>query len=124
MLAFNVAYAESTLKPWAVARRWREIDGKMVRIVTARGLMQINPKYQDELVVKLLGWHPSHFDWRNPVHSARLGCALLASLIKRFGTWGAVCAFNCGDGRFMQLLKYGRRLPKETEDYFKKVLWT
>lgn len=98
MLAFNVAYAESTLKPWAIARRWREVGGKMVRIVTARGLMQINPKYQDELVAKLLGWHPSHFDWRNPVHSAKLGCAMLADFVKRYnGSREYACvAFNSG----------------------------
>lgn len=122
MLAFNVAYAESTLKPWAIARRWREVGGKMVRIVTARGLMQINPKYQDELVSKMLGWHPSHFDWRNPVHSAKLGCAYLRYLIDQSGVWGAVCSYNCGQGRFNELVKYGRPLPQETVSYYRKVL--
>lgn len=116
-LVFNVAWNESSLKPTA---RSRDPD---THEVIARGLMQISKEYQDELVKKYLpGMHPRAFEWWNPVHSARLGCAMLAGLTKRFGTWAAVCAFNCGDGRLLQLLKYGRRLPKETEDYWKKVL--
>jgi len=116
-LAFSVAWNESTFNPTAQSR-----DPDTHQVI-ARGLMQISKEYQDELVKKYLpGMHPGAFEWRNPVHSARLGCAMLAGLTKRFGTWGAVCAFNCGDGRLLQLLKHGRRLPKETENYWKKVL--
>jgi soluble lytic murein transglycosylase-like protein len=120
-LAFSVAWAESTLKPWARSRRDRVVDGKVQRVVIARGLMQISVQYQDELVREFLGWHPSAFDWRNPVHSAKLGCAMLAAYVKRFGTWGAVASYNAGRGRYMELWK-GRQLPGETQNYLKKVL--
>lgn len=122
MLTFSVAWAESEMKEWAQSRREVVVNGKKVWKVIARGLMQISVEYQDALVRKYLGWHPSHFNWRNPIHSARLGCAYLRYLIDRSGTWGGVCSYNCGPGRFDELVKYGRRLPAETEGYYKKVL--
>lgn len=87
----------------------------------ARGLFQISKQYQDELVVKFLGWDPRNFDWRNPVHSAKLGCRILANYLKRFGTFGAVCSFNAGPGRYMELWN-GRPLPTETVTYCQRVL--
>jgi soluble lytic murein transglycosylase-like protein len=83
--------------------------------------MQISVQYQDELVAKYLGWNPSRFEWDNPVHSANLGCAYLADLVRRFGTWGAVACYNAGEGRYRQLWK-GRQLPAETIEYLKGVL--
>lgn len=120
--AFSFTWAESELKEWAVARRWREVDGKMTKVITARGLTQTNPKYQDKLVLKYLpGMHPKNFQWWNPVHSARLGCAMMADYVARFGEWGALACYNAGEGRYRQLWN-GRRLPQETIDYQRKVL--
>ena len=114
-LLFNVAYAESTLRPNVITRR----DG----VVTARGLVQINPRYQDSLVRRYMPWlHPSNFDWANAEQNALLGALYLADLIKKRGEWGGVCSYSCGEGRFLELVKHGRRLPKETEDYWKRVL--
>lgn len=112
-LVFAVAWNESTLKPRARSRR----DGKII----ARGLMQISAQYQDELVAKYLGWHPSHFHWDNPEHSALLGCAMLADYVKRFGRWGALAVYNCGEGRYRQLW-HGRALPQETVEYQRRIL--
>lgn len=112
-LVFSVAWAESELKPWARSKR----DGKVI----ARGLMQISLQYQDELVVKYLGWHPSAYNWRNPVHSAKLGCAYLRALIDEYGVWGAIASYNAGPGRYEQLWR-GRPLPLETQRYLVKVL--
>ena len=87
---FSIAWAESELKEWARSKRDVVItrpDGTKakVRKIIARGLMQISVQYQDELVRDYLpGMHPRNFDWRNPVHSARLGAAYLAALLKRF----------------------------------------
>jgi len=53
--------------------------------------------------------------------SAKLGCAYLAALVKRFGTFGAIAAYNCGRGRYMELWK-GRALPVETQVYLRRVL--
>ena len=115
-LAFSVAWNESSFNPTAQSR-----DPDTHQVI-ARGLMQISKEYQDELVRTYLpGMHPRAFEWWNPVHSARLGCAYLAALIKRSGQWGAVCSYNAGPNRFDQL-KIGRRLPAETESYYKKVL--
>jgi len=96
MLAFNVAWNESRLKPRALGRKRME-DGTPGPVL-ARGLMQISVQYQDEHVRKYLGWHPSHFDWRNPVHSAKLGCAMLADFVKRYnGSKEYACvAYNSG----------------------------
>jgi len=121
-LGFALTWQESNLNEKAIAKRWREIGGEMVLVTTARGMLQINPKYEAELVVRFLGWDPSNFDWSNPVHSARLGCAYLRWLIDRYGEWGGVCSYNAGWYRFEQLVKYGRRLPADTEDYYRKVL--
>jgi len=121
LLAFSVAFQESELKPWARSRREVMVDGVPVHKIIARGLMQISLQYQDELVRRYLGWHPSNFDWRNPVHSAKLGCSYLSALIKRYGTWGGVASYNCGPGRYQELWN-GRMLPEETVDYLKKVL--
>lgn len=125
-LVFSVAWAESELKEWARSKRDIVVKGKVVgKKIIARGLMQISVEYQDELVRRYLpGMHPTNFQWRNPVHSARLGCAYLRYLIDRSGTWGGVCSYNCGPGRFDDLVKYGRRLPAETEGYYRKVLGT
>jgi soluble lytic murein transglycosylase-like protein len=83
--------------------------------------MQISVEYQGELVRKYLGWHPSAFDWSNPVHSAKLGCAMLAKYVPTYGIWGALAVYNAGEGRYKQLWK-GRRLPEETILYQRKVL--
>ena len=133
-LVLSVAIAESSLNPDTKSFRWVRVDpvkdrnrwdfepGMLYRRETvARGLMQISVQYQDELVAKYLGWCPRNFDWANPVHSAKLGCAYLSALIKRSGTWGGVASYNCGPGRFDQLAK-GRPLPAETVEYIRRVL--
>lgn len=123
MLAFAVAWKESTLNPGAVSLRWQRVeDGLWHLVVIARGLMQISKQYQDELVVRYLGWSPRNFNWRNPVHSAKLGCAYLRSLIDRFGLYGAICSYNAGDGRYQRCLKGEAELPEETVQYAKDVL--
>jgi len=113
VLVFSVAWAESSLRPGVQSRR----DCKVI----ARGLMQISVQWQDDLVTHYLGWCPSNFDWRDPVHSAKLGCAYLAALVKRFGVWGGVAAYNCGPGRYLELA-HGRALPAETVEYLRRVL--
>lgn len=116
MLLFSMAWAESTLHPDCIT--WR--DG----VITARGLVQINPRYQDSLVRRYLpGLNPANFDWRNAEQNALLGALYLADLIKRRGEWGGVCSYSCGESRFLELVKHGRRLPAETETYYKRVLW-
>lgn len=102
--------AESSGRQWAQSRR---DDGRII----ARGLMQISVQYEADLVAQFLGWHPSHFQWFNPLHSVTLGCAYLADLIRRFGTFGAVASYNCGPGRYTS----GRPLPRETQKYLRKV---
>jgi soluble lytic murein transglycosylase-like protein len=119
VLSFWVAFHESRLKPWAKGRHKNE-DGTWGPVL-ARGLMQISVEYQGELVRKYLGWHPSAFDWSNPVHSAKLGCAMLAKYVPTYGIWGALAVYNAGEGRYKQLWK-GRRLPEETILYQRKVL--
>jgi len=112
-LVFNVAHAESSFRPECVTRQYGRI--------TARGLMQINPRYQDELVVKYLAWNPSRFDWSNPDHSAKLGCHYLSSLIKRFGMWKGVAAYNVGPGHRLNEWPMHRSLPDETWEYCHRI---
>lgn len=42
--------------------------------------------------------------------------------VGRYGKWGSLACYNAGEGRYKQLMKYGRRLPQETIDYQRKVL--
>lgn len=98
-LVFSVAWEESELKEWAQSRREVVVNGKKVWKIIARGLMQISKQHQDEHVRKYLpGLHPANFQWINPVHSARLGCAILADFIKRYsGSKEYACvAYNSG----------------------------
>lgn len=119
--AFSVAWQESRLKEYAKGRHRNEAG--TWGPVLARGLMQISVQYQDELVRKYLPWmNPRNFQWWNPVHSADLGCAMLADYVGRYGKWGSLACYNAGEGRYKQLMKYGRRLPQETIDYQRKVL--
>ena len=119
--AFSVAWAESELKEHAKGRHRNE-DGTWGPVL-ARGLMQISVEYQDTHVLKYLpAMHPANCQWWNPVHSARLGCAILADFTPRYGKWGALACYNAGEGRYKQLMKYGRRLPKDTIDYQARVL--
>lgn len=124
MLMFSLTWAESEFNELAIAKHkvWNN-DRSWFWLITARGMLQHNPEYQDKHVLKYLpGMHPSNFQWWNPVHSARLGCAMMADYVKRFGTWGALAVYNAGEGRYKQLMKYGRRLPQETIDYQRKIL--
>jgi hypothetical protein len=86
----------------------------------ARGLFQEMPEYQDEHVRKFLHWNPKYWRWWNAEDSAALGCAYLSAMVKQSGTWGGLCSFNCGPGRFHEL-RYGVRLPAETEEYARRV---
>ena len=112
VLVFQVAVNESSLR--ANCQTWR--DG----VLTARGLMQPSVRYQNYLVATYLGWPPASFDWANPVHSAKLGCAYLAALVARFGTWGGVAAYNCGPGRMNEWPRH-RSLPAETWVYCHRI---
>jgi hypothetical protein len=87
----------------------------------ARGLFQHMPEYQDEHVRKYLHRNPARWHWWDAEDSAALGCAMLAAFTKQSGTWGGVCSFNCGPGRFHEL-RYGRALPAETYAFASKVM--
>lgn len=112
-LAFSVAYNESSFRANCITSR----NGKVI----ARGFMQISKQYQDELVIKYLGWDPRNFDWSNPVHSAKLGCRYLSSLVRRFSLFKGVAAYNCGAGRVNEWPMH-RSLPDETWEYCHRVL--
>jgi soluble lytic murein transglycosylase-like protein len=106
-LAFNVAFKESTLNPFAGGEHGPD-----------RGLFQIQKRYQDELVRKYLGWDPKGWFWWDAECSAALGCAYLSALIKKYGAWGGVASYNAGPNRFggVEQFKY-RSLPDKTWGY-------
>ncbi len=113
-LLFNVAYAESSFRSDCVT--WRH------GVITARGLMQINPRYQDFLVRRYMPWlNPVNFDWANAEQNAMLGALYLADLIHRYGEWRGLAGYNAGPGRLNEWPMH-RSLPSETWAYVRKVL--
>jgi soluble lytic murein transglycosylase-like protein len=110
ILAFSVAFTESGMNEFAISPKG------------AVGLFQHLMRDQAELVRRYLHRDPSEFVWHDAEDSSALGCAYLAALIKRFGEWGGVAAYNCGPTRFGGVEQFKHRsLPDETWQYTHKV---
>jgi hypothetical protein len=96
----------------------------------AQGLMQLMPDTGRE-VMKKLGMDPTKYDPFNPKLNVLLGTTYLQEQLDHFGSEDlALAAYNAGPGAVGNLIKkYGNsfeairaHLPKETQDYVKKVL--
>lgn len=105
------AYKESRFDPKAISP-----DGQ------DRGLFQINRIWEDELVFRYFrepdGTPRTGFDWRNPEHSATVGCAYLAAMIRVHGAsvYMGLVAYNWGPGHVSRMRRW-EEIPKKTRDY-------
>jgi len=113
-IAMSVGYNESTFRPWKITKSGKDHKGR------SRGLYQIDKSNEKELVEKSGLNHK--FRWNNAYDSAYVGIAYLSRLHKQFGNWIlAVAAYNAGPGAITKALKTGKRWPKETQVYVKRI---
>jgi hypothetical protein len=97
----------------AVIRAESGGDARAVSPAGTLGLMQIAPEVWSEARAKLaLGADP--FDPRDNILA---GAARLRELHDRFGSPGFLAAYRLGPEPYQELLKSGRALPDEAQDY-------
>lgn len=115
-MAHCQAYKESRFEWWVVSP-----DGQ------DRGLFQINKEHEAELVEKYFrepdGTKRTGFDWRNPEHSATVGCGYLAAMTRKFGgsNWLGLVAYNWGPGHLSRIKKWAD-IPVKKRKYANDVL--
>lgn len=105
-LAHCIAYKESRFKPTAKSR-W--VDG-----FQSVGLFQLYWKYIWELVDKFSDIPIDTFNWKNPEHSATVGCNYVAYLIDTFGSsaYLGVLAYNFGPNNLKNIKSVGDIPPR------------
>lgn len=119
------AYIREAAKRFAISERLLRAvmhvesvsDVHAVSSKSAMGLMQIMPATWEELRIKYrLGDDPYQ-----PRDNILAGAAYLREMLDRFGRNGFLAAYNAGPGRYEEHLLTGRRLPRETIDYVRKL---
>ena len=115
-LAHCQAYAESRFKPGVVSPGGND-----------RGLFQVNCIWESYLVWRYFrtpdGVKRTGFDWRNPEHSATVGCAYLADMIRVYGgsVWLGLVAYNWGPGN-LSAVKRWEDIPVKKRKYATDIL--
>ena len=88
-------------------------NARAVSSAGAMGLMQIMPGTWDELRAAH-GFGSDPFDRRENILA---GTAYLRQMYDQFGAPGFLAAYNAGPGRYVEHLRTGRTLPRETRRY-------
>lgn len=83
----------------------------------AMGLMQLMPDTWDELRDQ----YGLSADPHQPRANILAGTAYLKAMHDRFGYPGLFAAYNAGPGRYDELLRTGRPLPRETRAYVARI---
>lgn len=115
-IAHCQAYVESRFNPMALSSDKQD-----------RGLDQINLYWQGELVWRYFrepdGTRRYGFDWRNPEHSATVGCAYLSAMIRNYGgsAWLGLVAYNWGPGKLSSIEKWSD-IPVKKRKYADDIL--
>lgn len=99
---------------WVESRAETHWDGvPVVSAAGAMGLMQIMPATWAELTATHhLGDNP-----HDPRANILAGTAYIRQLYDWYGAPGFLAAYNAGPGRYLQHLRDGRPLPRQTEVY-------
>lgn len=101
----------------AVIRAESDFHPGATSSVGAMGLMQVMPATYAELRTRYaLGADPYA-----PRDNILAGSAYLRELHDRFGTAGFLAAYNAGPGRYLDHLRTGRPLPRETRLYVARI---
>jgi soluble lytic murein transglycosylase-like protein len=81
-----------------------------------RGLFQLNPKFEAELVAKFFPHRASVFDVFDPLDNAVVALGYLGALHRTFGNWTqALWFYNCGE--------YKRQfVPESTKAYARRIV--
>lgn len=111
-LSHIMAYKESRFNPLAVSPNGQD-----------RGLMQLNKRYQADVVWRHTSLKASTFQWSSAEHSAIAGCNYLAYLIDRFGgsVYLGLIAYNWGEGNLSRI-KNIDEIPKKVTNYADSAL--
>ncbi len=120
--ATNLTYTESSFRPRLETSIWVGTPRHRHRIILSHGLMQTNPRYDDQFA-KAVGVDPVAFaagGWRDPGLSARVGLGRLGYLVNRYGKWGAAICYNGGEAWY-RALQHGVRPLAETQTYLRRI---
>ena len=104
---------------FAIIRVESSFNNNAKSSVGALGLMQIMPATAEFIAKEL---NIVNYDMFNAEQNIKFGCFYLNYLFSKFNNLQLVLyAYNCGEGRVNRFLK-GEKLPKETLNYYKKVI--